>query len=293
MKPNSQLVILCFFLLFTTAARAQPPDSTANKRLKPLLIASGVTYGVSLVALNKLWYSDFDREPFHFFNDSKEWKQIDKAGHFYSAFHISATAHNALKWAGLENKQSLYYSSAAAFVVLTSVEVFDGFSSAYGASASDLLANTTGILFFYGQQKLWQEIRVHPKFSFRSTKYAELRPEVLGSTFSEQLLKDYNGQTYWLSLDVSRFSVFKNFPKWLNIAVGYGGQGMVYAEDASNVAGGYRPMRQYYLALDLDVSEYQFRSPIVNTFLYIINMIHIPAPALEFSNGKFKFHYIY
>ena len=38
---------------------------------------------------------------------------------------------------------------------------------------------------------------LHPKFSFHQTKFASQRPETLGASLNEQILKDYNGQTYW------------------------------------------------------------------------------------------------
>jgi hypothetical protein len=44
--------------------------------------------------------------------------------------------------------------------------------------------------------------RITPKFSFHTTQYAQYRPNVLGSSLAEQILKDYNGQTYWLSVNL-------------------------------------------------------------------------------------------
>jgi hypothetical protein len=56
----------------------------------------------------------------------------------------------------------------------------------------------------------------------------DLRPNVLGENFLQQTLKDYNGQTYWLSINVASFlSDDTRFPKWLNVAVGYGADGLI------------------------------------------------------------------
>ncbi|TAD94403.1 MAG: hypothetical protein EAY75_00090 [Bacteroidetes bacterium] len=52
---------------------------------------------------------------------------------------------------------------------------------------------------------LWNEVRLVPKFSFFPTPFAEQRPELLGKNISQQWLKDYNGQTYWLSVDIDKF----------------------------------------------------------------------------------------
>lgn len=293
MKLNRFILLFSLPLILITALQAQPDSTMQNKRLKPLIIASSVAYAGSMVALNQLWYADFERGSFHFFDDSREWKQVDKAGHAYAAFHISSAGYEALRWAGLPEDKSLTYGALSSIVVLTSIEVFDGFSSAYGASTTDLVANTFGTTLFYGQKKLWGDIRIQPKFSFHRTNFPDYRPETLGKNLSEELLKDYNGQTYWLSVNLSKFRRLQSFPKWLNFAVGYGAHNMIYAHDAGNVDFGLSPKRQYYLAIDLDFSEFKSRSGLLNTALYLLDMVHLPAPALEFSGDKFKFHYIY
>lgn len=293
MKPTDILLLLLCFFVTNTSAATDPTDTLKRKkRLKPLLITSGAGYAAGMLALNELWYSDFDRSSFHFFNDNNEWKQVDKAGHMYASFQLAAATHKALDWAGAEDRTVLY-STLASMAVISSIELFDGFSEAYGASAGDLIANAAGAGFYYGQQRLWNEIRLHPKFSFRRTGYAEKRPELLGATLSEEILKDYNGQTYWISVDISRFISTHAFPRWLNIAVGYGAHDFIYAEDPMNHANGYSPRRQYYLALDLDLSGYRSKSKFVNTIIYLVNMVHLPAPAVEFSDGEFKFFYLY
>jgi len=282
-------IILCLFIKTTVAQ--QQADSLRQKRLKPLVITATAGYTLALVGLNELWYSDFERESFHFFNDHNEWKQMDKVGHFYAAFHLSSGGYHTLNWAGLENDKSLLWGSIFSALVLTPIEIFDGFSSAYGASYSDVIANTAGAGFFYFQQKKWGDIIIHPKFSFRSTDYAAVRPNLLGKGLHEEVLKDYNGQTYWLSIDISKI-IKSNFPKWLNIAVGYGADNMVAAHDTQSTELGYKPKREFYLAIDFDFNEYQSRSKLINTLIHVINMIHLPAPTLEFD-GKLKFHGLY
>ena len=47
----------------------------------------------------------------------------------------------------------------------------------------------------------------------------------------QQVLKDYNGQTYWLSANIWSFNKESNFPRWLNVAFGYGADGMLYGEN--------------------------------------------------------------
>jgi hypothetical protein len=75
------------------------------------------------------------------------------------------------------------------FAFLTAVEVMDGYSAEWGASSGDIIANAAGTALYVSQELIWQEQRITPKFSFHTTKYASFRPSVLGSSFSEQILK--------------------------------------------------------------------------------------------------------
>ncbi len=280
------IALVCMLLSLSVQAQ----DSTQFK-LKPLVIAGSSAYLISLVALNQLWYADFERQPFQFFNDNAEWKQIDKLGHFYSAFHISQFSYKQLSKTHLSNKKSILWGALVSAIVLTPIEVFDGFSAEYGASVGDLVANTTGAMLFAGQQALWNEIRIHPKYSFNRTNYPQLRPEILGSNLSEELLKDYNAQHYWLSIDLSKFN--KKLPKWLNLAVGYGATDMVYARDSENEINGFNAQRQFFIALDFDFNEYKSRSRLINTLFYVVNMVKLPAPTLEIKENKIKLHSFY
>ena len=79
---------------------------------------------------------------------------------------------------------------------------------------------------------IWNEARIKPKFSFTPTSFAQERPNVLGNGLHEEILKDYNGQTYWLSVDLYAFlNEESKFPKWLNFVFGYGVNNIVYAND--------------------------------------------------------------
>jgi hypothetical protein len=285
--------VLLFLLLFhALSATAQLKDSLSvnKKRLKVFAIGSGVAYGASLIGLSQLWYKNAEQQSFRFFNDNAEWKQVDKLGHFYAAFYLSYGTSQSLRWCNVPAKRSDLAGALTGFFVMLPIEIFDGFSDAYGASSGDLVANAAGASFFFGQKRLWNEVRIRPKFSFHRTGYAALRPDALGDNVPGEILKDYNGQTYWLAGDMDKFI---SFPKWLDIAVGYGAQGMVYARDAQSRQAGYDQYRQYYLSLDVDLTVIRTRSKVVKTLIFIANSIKIPAPAIEFSRKKLSFHPLY
>lgn len=291
LKTNLREVL--FIILYGTSLSLSAQlesDSVNQRRLRTVIIGTAATYTVGLVGLNQLWYSYFDQESFHFFNDASEWKQVDKVGHMYSTFQLSHIGSRAFQWTNLSDRKSDWIGSLIGFGMVSSIEILDGFSTGYGASGSDLAANAIGSGLYIGQKLLWREIRVHPKYSFHRTLYPSTNPDLLGGNVWEETIKDYNGQTYWLSVDMDKFI---RFPKWLNFSVGYGAEGMVYARDESNIQAGYSPYRQFYLGLDFDVTSIKSKSRAINNLLFFVNMIKIPGPTLEFSNGKVKGYLFY
>lgn len=270
------------------------PATQEPNRIKALTYGSAAAYAGMLIGLNALWYTEHAQSSFHLFNDNRQWMGIDKAGHAYSAFHLSRTGSEALRWAGMPDKKASLYGSLGGWLFMLPIEILDGFSSNYGASPGDLAANSAGSILYGSQMLLWQEIRLKPKFSFMPSPFAIERPNVLGHNLPTQLLKDYNGQTHWLSVDIEKFLPAESrFPAWLNLAVGYGGSGMVYAYPQDSRTAGFSPYARFFLAPDLDLSSIRSKKRIVNWLLFVLDGIHLPAPALEFSQGGLRLHPLY
>jgi len=269
-------------------------DTLNTKRRNAVVISKSVLSAGALLALNELWYKDFPRSNFHFINDNNDWKQMDKIGHFMTAYYLGKIGMDALDWAGVSKKNQLIYGATYGFAFLTAVEVLDGFSKQWGASPGDILANAAGSGLLIGQELLWKEQRITVKYSFNQTDFAKQRPETLGENYIQQALKDYNGQTYWLSADIWSFYKDSNFPKWLNVAVGYGAEGMLFGSNTLQNSMLQNPYRQFYLSLDIDLVKIPTKSKILKSVFSVINFIKIPAPTLELdTNGRIKFHYLY
>jgi uncharacterized protein YfiM (DUF2279 family) len=282
--------LFILFTLYCEIAHAQPDSLQQYKnRQKAVIIGSSVAYSGSMVILTAAWYSQSDRQSFKFFNDAREWKQMDKLGHTFSAFQVTALSSATWQWSGVPKKKSDRIGSLISFGIMSSIEVLDGFSAGYGASVSDLVANAAGVGLYWGQQALWSETRIYPKYSFHRTRYAPIRPSLLGDGLAEEILKDYNGQTQWLSVDMDKFM---RFPKWLNLAVGIGAEGMVFANDGSNRSAGYNPYRKIFIGIDFDLTTFKSKSKALNTLIFVANMVRIPAPAFEFSRNS-KVHLLY
>lgn len=278
------------------------PSTTYNShRATGVGITSSVLYVGSMSGLYTLWYQDYPLEKFHFFDDHREWFQVDKVGHITTAYYIGKLGIDVIKWTGMEHKKAAWYGGSIAFLFQTSIEVFDGFSPGWGFSISDFAANTIGTAAVVSQELLWKEQRIVLKFSFHQSSYAKYRPSLLGDKFSENILKDYNGQTYWTSININSFIKNSWIPKWLNIAVGYGAEGMIGAND--NIIKQDNTLqdlsyinryRQYYLALDLDLTKVKTDQKWLKTIFKTFGFLKIPLPTLEYNKEeKFKFYPIY
>lgn len=302
MKKTRILIFVLFFAQHLWAQGSvesflKPADSLNKSRRNAVIISQvGLSAGI-LVGLNQTWYADYPRTNFHTINDNAEWLQMDKAGHVFSAYHLGSLGKNAWQWSGASRESQLLYGATTGFAFLSVVEIMDGYSAQWGASLGDIAANAAGTGLYLAQELTWKEQRIIPKFSFHTTPYASARPSALGSNYPEQLLKDYNGQTYWLSVNLHSFAKNSKIPTWLNVAVGYGAEGMITAND-DLVNAVFLPeserFRQFYLSLDVDLTKIKTKSHLLKTVFEVFNTIKIPAPTLELTeHGDFKFRGIY
>jgi hypothetical protein len=275
-------------------------DTINKKRLNTVIYTGAGLYTAALGVLYFAWYKDSDLTGFHWFNDNKAWMQVDKVGHATTAYIMTNYAFWSLKWAGVDNNKSAIYGGLMGFTAMTVIEILDGFSSEWGASPGDLLANTTGSLLFTGQQLLWKEQRIRLKFSYQPTEYAQYRPDLLGENDLQRVLKDYNGQTYWLSANIKSFlHQDSKIPAWINVAFGYGAKGMLGANSNPQAYNGQimptaNRVRQYYLSMDVDWTRIETKSKGLRFAFKVLNFIKLPFPAMEYNNENgMVFHWLY
>ncbi|WP_298238875.1 DUF2279 domain-containing protein [uncultured Algibacter sp.] len=272
-----------------------PSDSLNKGRRNAVIISETSLASISLIGLNQLWYADFERSKFHTVNDNNEWLQMDKVGHVFTSYQLAKHGAQILNWSGVKKQDQLLYGATLGFGFLAAVEVLDGYSQEWGFSWGDILANGIGTSVYIGQELLWNEQRIAIKYSFHQTNFADKRPDKLGESFLEQVLKDYNGQTYWLSANLHSFFKKSKIPKWLNVAFGYSGEGMLYGSKTTDnqIINGNDRYRQFYLSLDLNLIAIQTNSKFLRTIFDIFNMIKIPFPSLEFNKNRCVFHLFY
>lgn len=271
------------------------PEVPAWRR--PVVYGGMVFVGSAAYAgLYSLWYADYPQSGFHFFDDNRQWGGMDKAGHFTTSYLLGYLGKYSLDWAGEKPCVSRWVGGSLGLMFMTGIEIMDGFSSQWGFSWGDMAANMGGSGFFILQDVLWKEQRILPKFSFFPSEYAEKRPDLLGSNWTQQWLKDYNGQRYWLSANIWSFlpeRENRKFPKWLNVSVGYSIQGYLGAVENPPPFEHITRSNHWYLSVDVDLRKIPVKSKFLKVLFTGIGFIKIPAPTLEFNNREgfhMKFH---
>lgn len=290
------------------------PDSSFNSKRFYLAVGTGTAlYGAASIGLYQTWYSKFDRVGLRSFNDWSEWNQMDKAGHLFTAYMFNRYAFSGLRWSGLKRPAARHAALGVANLLQGTIELMDGHSAGWGFSWSDFGANITGSLIFTVQDLAWQEQRILLKLSsdLRATpdipifndsgaesNLGYIVEERFGRNFFERYLKNYNAQTIWMSANPRSFFPESKIPVWLNIAAGYGVEnvygayGNVWSVGEQNFR--YEPerYRQIFLSPDIYFSRIPTKKRWVRLTLGILDFIKMPAPALEFSEGKLKGHWL-
>ena len=298
MKKSLSLFI---FFLFSTHAFANENDTLAvalSKQKKQNTLISSLSIGVSsasFIGLNELWYKDYPQSKFHFFNDSKEWMQMDKFGHAFTSYQIGRNFYNTLQTGDSNRNRNILLGGASGLLYLTGVEILDGKSAQWGFSNTDMIANTFGYFLFASQEYFLQQQFISMKFSYQKSEFANLRPETFGRNFQQRLLKDYNGQTYWLSapLSLNRTNT-KRFTRWLCVSFGYSIDENVFADNNINSVNNFQATREFFFSFDADLNRIEWRRKWVKKVASVINFIKIPSPTIGIrSDGKVKVYPLY
>ena len=154
-----------------------------RKRFISTSIGIGATWAGGMIGLNQVWYSQISKSPWNSFDDSKNWLQMDKVGHFYTAYKINALTTDLYDWGGAY-RASKWIGFGVSLGFQTTLEFFDAYTEEWGWSWSDMAANTLGSVGYLVQRLVWDEQRIIPKFSYSPTEFAAIRPNVLVSTFA-------------------------------------------------------------------------------------------------------------
>lgn len=318
------LVLLLMWVTFSTSAFAQhywqwmtPSDTLNKQRFWGTVGAGAAIYSGAAYGLYQTWYKDYELTKFRTFNDAREWQQMDKAGHFLTTYSEARWLYDGARWTGLDKRRSLWLAGGISMFLQSTLEVMDGFSAEWGFSWSDMGFNALGMGLFVAQEGWWEEQRILLKISTNrrlpsaapllstngeTTSSLRMRHlELYGSSIAERFLKDYNTMTIWASVSPKAFAPESSWPAWLNIAVGYGSENLyggfanTWSDDEGNSfvlpEADFPRYRQLYLSFDINLKKIPTKRPLLRSALSILNVIKIPAPALQWNTlGQVKFH---
>ena len=291
--------IFSFYNLLVYGQEAENVSKKNSRKTSKLLVSGVIIYTGTMIGLNELWYKQYPQAKLHSFNDNREWLQMDKTGHLVTSYFVGYVGHESFKSMGMSDKVARYVGGCVGLMFQTGVEILDGKSAQWGFSWGDELMNVSGAGIFILEDALWGEQRIKLKYSFTRSPYAQYNPSLLGENVYQEVLKDYNGQTHWASCNIAsllQVEKDKRFPKWLNIAFGYGVDGLLGGEDNLDFEEivSFERRRQYYVSFDVDLSRIESSSEVFNTLKKAFGFIKIPSPTLEFiQGGNTHFYWFY
>ena len=261
-----------------------PTSENFNKaRFNSVIICEAGIATLATIGLQYLWYKKFSKSKFHLFNDNNEWLNMDKAGHATSAYNISAIQYNLMRWSGVKKSSSIFIAGGSALAYMSLIEIFDGFSAKWGFSKGDMLSNIAGAGMYVAEQAVWDQQKIQLRFSYHSSVYAKYNRAELGKNLPQKILKDYNGQRYWLSFNIASFFAAANIPEWVNTDIGYGAEGMTGAVVNPYFADGkvipsFTRQRKLFFGI---TGSFAKRNS--TPYASWLNIIRIPSPVLEWK----------
>jgi hypothetical protein len=158
-------------------------------------------------------------------------------------------------------------------------------------------ANFAGCTFAYFRNTGHLK-NVQYKFSYHPTKYPQYRSDLLGKTDAEKVLKDYNGQTYWISMNFPQ-KWFRNERNWLCFSIGYSIDGFTGARENLFDPQFTNPpvfdrKGEFLFSLDIDFDKMNIKNKFLKSVLKVFNVIKVPFPAFGFdTNGNLLLKPVY
>jgi hypothetical protein len=229
---------------------------------------------------------------FHFQEDFVSALQVDKCGHAYGAYTMSYYCTEGLLASGVGYDNSFIWGTALGLGYQTFVEYEDGLAKDWGFSPSDFYFDAIGSMYFLAQHYVPVLQNITPKWQYIPCQWSG-KP-VIGRPSTP--IDDYNSSTFWYSVKVYNFlpaDCQKYWPKWLNIAIGYGADAIDVAKDP-NAPPDQLSVRRYVIGLDYDlVALLPDGDYFWNWMRQNLNYLKFPAPSVEFSKNGTKFYIAY
>lgn len=261
-----------------------------TNKLKPLTTAlvGGTYFGIlttmHIYQLNTIWN---ETRTFRFVEDGNQDFYADKGGHFWGAYFTSYCSTEALIGSGFSVDNAILYGGLMGFGYQMYVEIMDGFGKNWGFSTSDFIGDFAGFAYYLAQHYVPFLQNFTPKATYFPAPWFKEKSRLEASSF----IDDYSSWTWWLSVDVYNLLPHnwkKNYPSWLNLAVGYAVRDLRYEDNI------YKGDKKFIIALDYNLARLipnttNFLNWLRQSFQYF----KFPAPAIEFGDSGVKFNLFY
>lgn len=263
---------------------SQPRRTTQIKPFTAALIGAGTAgliAGLHIYQANTIWAK---QASFRIVDDWDVELNADKGGHFVGSYLESKLATDALMGAGYDWDFAVICGGLMGLGYQFYVEVLDGYGVNWGFSPSDMMFNVLGSGFYIARHYSPFLQNFTPKADFFPSPWIGEKTR----KYALSVIDDYSAWTWWLSINVHNLlpePLQQWYPSWLNIAVGYAARNIDW-DDAS---------RKYIISFDFDLEKILPEGGTFwNWLRQYVNMIKLPAPAIEFSpNHPPRFYLLY
>lgn len=268
------------------------PAKPAKPHRQRLYLVTGFT-GLAMtgtyLAHIKPWWSG-EKQGFRFKFDwvNNYWLEVDKLGHFYANIQVTRATASLFRFGGVGRREALWIGAANSLLLYTAFELTDAGFADWGFSVPDYVANVLGAGYPL-LQEYWPalghfqfKISYYPSRYYQNDRYAAT-PGFFNYQAYGYPVGDYDGMTFWLSLDADWMlpaALKPYWPDWLNLALGYGARDL----PQGNMELKYRT---WYLGLDYNLEKLPGDTPFLKSLKSVLNAMHFPAPALRIGeNGR-------
>ncbi len=286
------LFLIGFLILFCNNILAQNDSLKVNKKRVAIVSSSlCAALGGSYYYIQNSWWAD-KQTSFHFDDgaDLTYALNVDKVGHFMGGLEAADIFSSSMKWAGMNEKQALWYGGFFGSGLQLAIEMKDAYAPYWGFSKWDLALGSTGAFWPVAQYYNDDLKAINFKFSYykRSNIYWDLDAQRGKQNNKYAWQDDYPNQTYWITFDVNHFTESCCWPDWLNVAVGFGIDDTQYLDAHGTKTGGEN---EWYVAFDYDIPKMlkRWNSPTGIKVKHWLNYFHLPAPTIRIS-PKLEFY---
>jgi uncharacterized protein YfiM (DUF2279 family) len=289
---KKQLWLSLFIIISSLNCYSQSDSLSSPSILKKSIVFSGqiITYTGFTYEMSQQFFNTPHLSDFHLKQDLNTWRGMDKFFHAFGSYQFLALLYQTNKWTGMKDKRALNLAFWESTLFGTTKEYCDGRIDVGGWSWYDIEMNFTGNLFFYLQQRFLNKQLIQYKYSYGNSHLQHYYPETLGSSWKNYWFRDYNGQTFWVSVSLGNMNLTQN--KWLKpiaFCLGYGADNLIYELSNKNID--LKRYSQLYLGLDIDLTQIETKNKFLKTTFLLLNRLRFPLPSIEYNSlNQFKFH---